>query len=296
MDLEKLRKAGECASRIKKEARNLVKENVSYKEVVEFIEGKIKEEGHFPAFPCTICVNEQAAHFTVYDEDYVFKKGDVVKVDFGASYDGWLSDNAFTVEVGTNNYKELLEANETGLKELLARMEIGESLGELGKFIGDYAEARGFSTIHNLTGHEMNRYELHGGLRVPNFDNKDSKKVFDNSFFGVEPFFTTGSCRVVDRGNSNILCLAANRNTRDRIAREVLKVIKERFASLNFSKRWLLEYLDKRKVDYGLKILKKEEIVYEYSILVSEDDSIISQFEETVVFCNGEKYITTQEK
>ena len=44
--------------------------------------GFIFNEGYLPSFPCTVSINDMAAHYTVFDEGYILKSGDVIKIDF----------------------------------------------------------------------------------------------------------------------------------------------------------------------------------------------------------------------
>jgi methionine aminopeptidase, type II (EC 3.4.11.18) len=70
-------------------------------DVAEKIEGFIREQGAVPSFPVNLSINNEAAHYSPYVGDKrKFATGDVVKIDVGASVDGYLSDNAATVEVG----------------------------------------------------------------------------------------------------------------------------------------------------------------------------------------------------
>ncbi len=293
MDFEKIKEAGILCKELKKKAKNIIKEGVSYLEVIEFVEKEIETKNFKPAFPTTICANNIAAHFTIYDEDLKFKKGDVIKLDFGISNDGWIVDNALTIEISTNKSESQIKANEKGLRKLLDFIEIDLELREIGKFIQNYAKERGFETIKNLSGHEIKRNNLHAGLNIPNNENGDKRKISDNSILAIEPFFSKTTSKVISSGNSNILHLKHNKNVRDRIAREVLNYIKKEFPYLPFSKRWLLKKFDKRKINYAINLLKKEDIIYEYPILKSDDNSIITQFEETLVFKNKKKYIIT---
>ncbi|MFW5705020.1 MAG: type II methionyl aminopeptidase [Nanoarchaeota archaeon] len=296
LELEILKKLGTFTSDLRDEVKSIIKEGISALEIVEFMENKIFDAGYLPAFPATVCINNQAAHFTIFDEEIILKKGDVVKVDFGVSKDGNITDNAFTIEIGTNKYKTLLESNEKALNEELEAIQSGIEVSKIGAIADKIAKDAGFNTIHNLSGHQISKNDLHAGLSIPNFDNTDSTQIPQTAEIAIEPFFSTGTTRVKSGGPSNILHLVNNKQVRDIVAKKVLDYIKEHFPHLPFSKRWLLKEFDKRKVLYALRTLKLNKIIYEYDMLVSEDGSIISQFEHTVVFKDGEKSIITRDE
>lgn len=308
LDLTILSQLGIFTKNLRKEVSKLVLVNKTSKEVIDFIEKKIFEKGYLPAFPAMIAVNEQAAHYTVFGkEDYIFQKGDVIKVDFGVSYQGYITDNAFTVEIETNEYSDLLEANKKALDKALEVAQVGVSMSKIGAEVHAIAKEYGVESIHNLSGHEIGRFKLHYGLSVPNYENGDEAKIGEETQLAIEPFFTRGVPRIVSKGPCNILHLINDKPVRDPIAKKVLLHIKENYPHLPFSKRWLVKSVaqelgiswskgcfDEKKVLYALRILKRENIIYEYDILVSQDGSYISQFEDTIVFKDSKKLIVTR--
>lgn len=301
-----LEKLGKLTVQIRKEVKNLVKVGVSITTLIDFVEKRIFDEGYLPAFPCTISINDIAAHYTVFDEDYVLKKGDVIKIDFGISFQGFITDNAFTIEVEDTKYKKLLDANMKGLNAAIEQINLNVPISKVGDVVNEIAKKEGFNTIHNLSGHEIGRNNLHYGLSIPNYNNNDMRVIEDNCEFAIEPFFTLGEPKVKNGGNSNILHLVNYKPIRDPIAKKILIYIKENYQHLPFSKRWLIKDIiiklnskqtfgfDIRKVLYGLNILKQQGIIHEYEKLITVDGSIVSQFEDTVLFINGEKKILTR--
>ncbi len=295
---------GKFTRNLRKEVSSMPKVGMDITQIIDFVEKSIFERGYLPAFPCTVSVNDVAAHYTVFDEGYLLKKGDLIKIDFGVSKDGFITDNAISIEIEDNKHKKLMDANFEGLNAIMENIEISSTMSDLGKIVDGVARKHGFNTIHNLSGHQIGRNDLHCGLSVPNYENGDGRKVEDNSEFAIEPFFTYGSPKVKSCGPSNILHLTNNKPVRDPIAKKVLDFIKENYPYLPFSKRWLLKEvrenlgleggLEKRKVLYALKVLKLNNIIYEYDALSTVDGSIVSQFEDAVIFSNGKKHIITR--
>ena len=294
LDLGILKELGKYTREIKEEAKLIPREGTLVSEIIEFIENKIFDKGYMPAFPATVCINEIAAHYTHFDEEITLKKGDLVKIDFGICHNGFITDNAFTVEIGTQDHKLLLEKNLAALNKVLDTIKVGTTLNAIGSIVDDIAKENGFNTIHNLCGHEIGKNNLHSGLHVPNYANGSKETIQENMEIAIEPFFTTGQPLIKNGKQSNILHLKKTSPVRDAIAKKILNHIKENYPSLPFSKRWLLKKFDKKKVLYALKILKREGIVYEYEQLESVSGDYISQFEETVYFNDKEKIVLTR--
>ena len=193
--------------------------------VVEDIEGKIFRKGYIPSFPCSVAVNEVAAHYTFFEEDYLFKKGDVIKVDFGVSKEGYCTDCAFTIEYKSKKLKNLLEANKEALDKQLELVNYGVSMGELGEIAEFIASRENFGTIQDLSGHQIGRNNLHCGINVPNYDNGDPRTITDNMELAIEPYFTLGGPKIKNSIPSNILHLQNLKNIRDPFTRKVLNYI-----------------------------------------------------------------------
>lgn len=294
LDINILEKLGKLTHKLRVEVAKISQEGVDITEIIDFVENTIFDAGYLPAFPCTVAINEVAAHYTVFDEGYVLKKGDLIKIDFGISDNGFITDNAITIEIGTNEYKDLIDANLEALNKAIDKVDIGVTMSDIGKIVNTVAQDKGFNTIHNLSGHQITINDLHCGLHVPNYENKDLSKIEDNMELAIEPFFTQGEPMIKACGLSNILHLNKDTQIRDAIARKVLNHIKEKYPKLPFSKRWLLKTFDKRKVMYAIKLLKAKDIIIEYETLVSVDGSYISQFEDTVVFADNKKSVITR--
>ena len=305
LDLATLEKLGAMTREIRKEVSLMPIKGMEITELVDFVEKKIFDAGYLPAFPCTVSVNDVAAHYTVFDEgEHILAKGDLIKIDFGISENGFITDNAVCLEIETDKYKDLMAANLEGLNAVMDLIKVGTTMEELGECVNDVAKKYGYNTIHNLCGHQIAQNNLHCGLSVPNFKNGDKRKVEENMEFAIEPFFTPGEPRVKSCGGSNILHLQDAKPVRDPIAKKVLDFIKENYPHLPFSKRWLLKDVrirlgleggfEKRKVLYALKVLKMQKIIYEYDALATVDGSYVSQYEDAVVFAQGKKSIITR--
>src|SRR5659263_117135 len=111
--------AGRIAAKVRTDALSRIKEGIPLLEIAQFVEGRIKDMGAEPAFPCNISINEIASHFTPHDHLQNFRKGDVVKLDLGAHIEGYIADTAATIEVGTKNHSLLIHTCEEALENTI---------------------------------------------------------------------------------------------------------------------------------------------------------------------------------
>ncbi|MEM2892513.1 MAG: type II methionyl aminopeptidase, partial [Thermoplasmata archaeon] len=182
-----------------------VKEGGSALELAEAIEALIRQRGAQPCFPVNIGVNEVAAHYTPSRTDDIrFRMGDVVKIDVGAHIDGYPADTTVTVEVGTKNHTALIESAEDALRICIEMIAPGTSVSALGGAIARTIRSAGFKPIQNLTGHSMEKFNLHAGLSVPNVETKDRSVVEEGMIVAIEPFATTGAGKVSGKGRGSI--------------------------------------------------------------------------------------------
>ena len=90
----------------------------------------VLDEGAKLPFPCTIALNEIASHYTpCADDERAFRKGDLVKLDFGACVEGYVADAAFTVEVDGSASSEAIVAVENALSAGIGRVWPGTRVG-----------------------------------------------------------------------------------------------------------------------------------------------------------------------
>lgn len=295
MDEEVYRKymrAGRIAADARDYGLKHIEEGVSYLEVVETVERRIREAGGELAFPVNLSVNEVAAHFTpAHNDKLFFRRGDVVKLDVGAHVDGYIADTAATVEVGSDEYRGLIDASREALLKVVDVVKPGVKLAEIGRIVSDTIKSRGFKPIENLSGHSLQRYILHAGLSIPNVPDSTRDVLREGQVVAIEPFATTGAGRVVSRGVSNIYRYVRMPLFRDIKTRVMARKVKMRFNTLPFAERWCTSFMpDAKNV---LRRLVVAGSVHAYPQLVDEGDGVVSQYEHTVVVIEDGCEVTT---
>jgi methionyl aminopeptidase len=295
MDNKKILQAGKIAQEVKKYIRPLIKKNMPLLEIAEKIESKIIELGGKPAFPTNLSINEIAAHYTPSYDDETLAHG-LLKIDFGVHIDGWTSDTAFSMDLeSSQENKRLIEASEKALQKAEETIKKGITTSEIGREIQKEIESHGFSPIINLSGHQMEQYDLHVGLSIPNIDDRRNTKI-NPGLYAIEPFATNGNGRVNDGKPSGIYSLIDYRNVRNPSAREILEYIAEEYQQLPFCTRWLIKKFGTKSL-IALKQLEQNGNIHQYPQLVEIGKGIVAQTENTIfIEESGKKIITTSEK
>jgi methionyl aminopeptidase len=290
-ETEKYIKAGRISALALKHGASLIKVGASLLEVTEAVEKKILDEGGEFTFPPQISLNEIAAHYCAEpDDETIFKKGDLAKLDCGAMIEGYPGDNAITVDLGNN--ENLVKASREALDNAIKIIIPGTTLGEIGKTIQDTITKYGFSPVKNLSGHGLSRYEYHDKPSIPNFDTGDKTELKKGQVIAIEPFASNGAGVIYETNRANIFSQISSKPVRNPITRNILKEI-ESYNQMPFTTRWLTKKFHPGKVNFALRELSQKEILHSYPPLPDKDNGFISQAEHTVIV-DDDPIITTK--
>jgi len=296
---EKYKRAGEIAAKAREYGVDLIKTGISFLDVANRVESKILDEGAGLSFPVNISRNEIAAHYSPrHDDKLVFKKGDVIKLDVGSHLDGYIADTAVTVEVETHKYRDMIKASSAALDKAISLIKAEVSFSEIGKKIEEVIKSYGYKSIDNLTGHSLERYQLHSGMSVPNVSNMFSRfKPRAGDVLAIEPFATDGGGHVISGNGSNIyMCERSFRSrvVRDNRSKVLFNKIKNEFKTLPFAERWFEKLVPNNNL--VLRRLSYLGLVKQYPQLVEMNGGIITQKEHTVIVTEDGCEVTTYEK
>lgn len=280
--LEKYKKAGEIAKEAMSFAENLlIKENrTNVLELAEKIEAKIFELGGKPAFPVNISINDIAAHFTPCKSDNIeIKPEDYVKIDIGVHVDGYIADTAKTFRIEGKD--ELIKCSEEMLKQALKIAAPGIEVNEIGKVVSEVAESYGFKPVINLTGHGLERYNLHAGITIPNIP-KGKGVLEKGKAYAIEPFCTPGQGAVKDSNRAVIFMLLKPVPGRLPETRKIIEIA-EKYNGLPFAKRWLENNFSTLKLELALNQLVNLGSLHAFYILKEVSGANVAQAEHTVI-------------
>lgn len=292
MNKEKILQAGKILSEVREYARGFIKKDMALLEIAGKIEEKIFELGGKIAFPTGLCINDIAAHYTPSHDDETLAKG-LLKVDIGAHIEGWIADTAFSIDLEDDEEnKKLIKASEKALENVLENIKKNIEIKKIGKIVQETIEDFGFSPIINLSGHQIEQFNLHAGISIPNFDNKDNQPL-PQGLYAIEPFATSGNGKVYDGKPSGIYRLIDDKNIRSPIARQVLELIKKEYETLPFCSRWIVKKLGTKAL-IGLKQLEENNNIYHYAVLVETSHKNVAQTEHTILIEDDKAIVTTK--
>jgi methionyl aminopeptidase len=200
-DIEAMRSAGAVASAVIQELCAWIAPGVSTKEIDAFAASLIKSYGGRSAFlgyrkyPCHVClsVNEQVVHGLATDRRIQF--GDIVSIDVGVLYEGYIGDTAKTVAVGGCDVlaQKLIDVTERALYEGIAQAVPGNRVADISRAIQSFVESNGFNVVREFVGHGVGR-TMHEEPQVPNYvDGKSSPKLRPGMTLAIEPMVNAGS-------------------------------------------------------------------------------------------------------
>jgi len=285
-------KAGKISAEALEYGKSLIKKGNSLLDATEKIEAKIFELGGKPAFPVQISCNEIAAHFCAEEDDKTIFDEQVVCLDLGVHFNGAIGDNAWTIDL-SGKYNDLVKAAQKALEEALKIINVGIELRQIGKVINDTIAGYGYTPVRNLSGHGLDLYNIHAKPTIPNIDNGDKSSLKKGMAFAVEPFATTGSGVVQEKGAPSVFMLERKKPVRIPITREVLKAVED-YSGLPFAKRWLTRKFG-AKASFALRELVQLGMLHQFPPLAEVNKGIVTQAEHSVLIDEqGEVVVLTK--
>ncbi|KAI0931482.1 hypothetical protein AcW1_001124 [Taiwanofungus camphoratus] len=306
-----IRRAAEVHRQVRKYGRKHIKPGMSMTEIAETIEdgtrALVEENGleSGVGFPTGLSLNECAAHYSPNAGDTrVLQQGDVLKVDFGVHVKGRIVDSAFTLNFEPT-YDKLLEAVKAATNTGIREAGIDVRLGEIGAAIQETMESYEVEvngkvypvkSIENLSGHSINRYQIHGGKSILLVKNNDQTKMEEGEYFAIETFGSTGRGRIVESGECSHYARMVNAPhvpLRLTSAKSLLKTINKNFGTLPFCRRYL-DRIGESKYLLALNHLVAQGIVQDYPPLCDARGAMTAQFEHTILLRPTRKEVVSR--
>lgn len=195
-----MRAACVVASAVLDEVAAFIQPGLTTREIDQYAAARIKFYGAKSAFlgyrkyPCHACisVNEQVVHGLAGERRAEF--GDIVSVDVGVVYQGFIGDTARTVAVGGCDVaaQRLMDVTERALGIGIAQALPGNRVADISRAIQTYVESNGCSVVREFVGHGVGR-SMHEEPQVPNFvDGKASPRLQPGMTIAIEPMVNAG--------------------------------------------------------------------------------------------------------
>jgi len=290
-------KAGRAIREAKRRVQSFVKEGMRILDICELVEKLLEEQRCRPAFPCGVCINVVAAHYTAgIDDQKVIPPESLVKVDMGAHVEGCIADSAITISINSEHV-DMITAAEEALEKAVEVIEPGMKIYEVSSVIEKTIKSYGFKPISNLTGHKLEPYTVHAGVTIPNVASLESRmaRFEPGGVYAIEPFVTTreGAGEVINGAGGNILRVARVKAPKDPKLREFFNDVRTTFKTLPFTARWLVDKWGKEFTKAAVEELLRGRLLYEYPVLIERLKKPVAQAEHTVLVLEKEVIVIT---
>jgi len=196
-----MRPAGVVAAKVLDEIAAFIKPGLTTRDIDNFAAERIRSYDaksaflgyrKFPGHTC-LSVNDEVVHGIASNRELKF--GDIVSVDVGVTYKGFIGDTARTVAVGGCGVaaQQLLDVTEQSLYLGIAAARPGNRVLDISLAVQRYVEQNGFSVVREFVGHGVGR-SMHEEPQVPNFDDgaKSSPKLKPGMTIAIEPMVNAG--------------------------------------------------------------------------------------------------------
>ena len=210
----------------------------------------------------------------------------------GSAVQGYIADTAASFYLGSEKKRiALVNASKEALNNAISAIKPGVLISEISGIIEDTIRKNGFSPVVNLTGHYLEKYQIHASPSIPNV-RTGSKAVFkEGDVVAIEPFATDGSGEVKDTGRAMIFSFIRDVSPRSDSARKI-QMFAKKLNGLPFSSR-SINVVKGTLRESGLRELVSLGGLHAYPPLKEAVSGCISQAEHTVIV--ADKPIVTTE-
>jgi methionyl aminopeptidase len=209
-EIDKMRRAGRIVAGTIERVLAAVTPKVTTATLDAVAEEYIREQGATPSFkgygggagtgrvpfPASICtsINDEIVHGIPSAQRSVVE-GDLLKLDFGAIWEGFHGDSAVTIIVGEPRSAEadkLVRVTEEALEAGIAQIRPGGRLSDIGAAVEQVARGAGFEVVREYVGHGIGR-NMHEDPQIPNYGKPGRGPVLKPGLaVAVEPMVNIG--------------------------------------------------------------------------------------------------------
>ena len=203
-EIEIMRRSGKITARTLSMLIKSVRAGMTTEQIDRMAEQSIRSMGGVPTFigyngyQHSIClsINNEVVHGIPGPR--VLADGDILSLDLGTTFEGYVSDSAITVPIGnvSEAAKTLMRVTQECLMLGIAQMQAGNRLGDIGNAVQQHAEAAGYGVVRQLVGHGVGT-KLHEEPQVPNYGTAGTgTQLRPGLVLALEPMITEGSYEV----------------------------------------------------------------------------------------------------
>ncbi len=203
--IAEMKEAGRITGEALLIARDMIRPGISTYEIDAAIRRYIEKCGAKPAFlgyggfPASACIsiNDEVIH-GIPSKKRILQEGDIVKIDTGATYHGYVGDSARTIPVGrvSEEAQKLIRATRDSFWAGVDQFKVGNRLGDVGAAIDAVVRENGFETVRRYVGHGIGT-DMHESPDVPNYGTPGrGVRLCAGMVLAIEPMVNVGSFEV----------------------------------------------------------------------------------------------------
>jgi methionyl aminopeptidase len=205
-EIQIMREAGRIVGKVHQALREAIKPGVSTEDLDELAFSVLQKYNSHSAFlgyrgyPKNVCasVNEELVH-GIPSSNRVLEEGDIISVDVGSVYRGFVGDSAWTYGVGkiSDEAEELMRVTEASLFAGIEQAVVGNRIVDISRAVQKVVEDNGLYVVREYTGHGVGR-QMHEPPQVLNYVSGDidgELELEQGLVFAIEPMVQTGTAR-----------------------------------------------------------------------------------------------------
>lgn len=175
-EIERMRASGHMAAVVRDGVAAKVSPGVATMELADYADELIRKLGGESAFkgyrgyPGTICISINDAVVHGIPGSRRIQLGDIVSIDVGVKYDGFIGDTALTVMVGVTDADvvKLVKTTEKALKAGVEAARAGNRVSDISNAVEKVVVGDRLSVVRDFVGHGIGR-QMHEDPQIPNF-------------------------------------------------------------------------------------------------------------------------------
>lgn len=205
-EIEKMFKAAQIVKLSLDEVEQAIRPGITTMQLNDIAEKTTLKLGGKPAFkgyrgfPACLCtsVNNEVVH-GIPRKDCVLKEGDIIGIDYGASWQGYFGDSARTIPVGfkpAGRLADLIDSTKESLVRAIEQVKVGNYVQDISRAIEEFIEPKGFGIVKDYVGHGIGT-KPHEEPAIPHYVTRDrGPKLKEGMVICIEPMINMGTDEV----------------------------------------------------------------------------------------------------
>ena len=197
---EKMRVAGNLASKTLDMLTDIIKPGVSTNKIDQLAYDFIKDNGGYSApqfyrgFKKSLCTSLNHVVCHGIPSDRILEDGDIINVDVTAVVDNFYGDTSrmFTIGNSSIKAKNLIDTTYESMMKAIRILKPGIKLGDIGYEIQTYVEEKGYSVVRDFCGHGISN-TFHEPPNILHYGNQNiGLEIYPGMPFTIAPMINAG--------------------------------------------------------------------------------------------------------